>query len=88
VRQIGDELLVTLPPLYRGLRLSLRDAVDRNEFGSHRVRAQNVSPIEPVLPLARVIVETSKRELPVVCEGEYSKRARTATHSRVEGYQP
>jgi hypothetical protein len=88
VRRTGDELPVTLPTLYRGVRLHIRDAVDRNEaLGSHRVQARNVSPIEPVMPLAWLIVETNDRELPVVREGECSKRGRTATHSIVEGYK-
>ncbi len=51
------------------------------------VQARNVSPMEPVMPLAWLIVETNDRELPVVREGECSKRGRTATHSIVEGYK-
>ena len=88
MRRTGDELPVTLPTLYRGVRLHIRDAVDRNEaLGSHHVQARNVSPIEPVMPLAWLIVETNDRELPVVREGECSKRGRTATHSIVGGYK-
>ena len=54
---------------------------------AHHLQARNVSPIEPVMPLAWLIVETNDRELPVVCEGECSKRGRTATQSIVEGYK-
>jgi hypothetical protein len=66
VRRTGDELPVTLPTLDRGVRFHIRDAVDRKEaLGSHHVQARNVSPIEPVMPLAWLIVETNDRELPV-----------------------
>jgi hypothetical protein len=88
VRRTGDELPVTVRTLYRGVRLHIRDAVDGNEvLCSHHVQARNVSPIEPVMPLAWLVVETNDRELPVVREGECSKRGRTATHSIVEGYK-
>jgi hypothetical protein len=88
VRRTGDDLPVTLPELYQRIRLYIRGAVDRNEaLGSHHVQARNVSPIEPVMPFAWFIVETNDRELPVVREGECSKRGRTATHSIMEGYK-
>ena len=88
MRRTGDELPVTLRTLYRGVLLHIRHAVDGNEaLGSHHLQARNVSPIEPVMPLAWLIVETNDRELPVVCEGECSKRGRTATQSIVEGYK-
>jgi uncharacterized protein YbjT (DUF2867 family) len=35
VRRTGDELPVTLPTLYRGVRLHIRDAVDGNEASPH-----------------------------------------------------
>jgi hypothetical protein len=65
VRRTGDELPVTLPTLNR-VRLHIRDAVDRNEaLGSHHVHARHVSPLEPVMSLAWLIIETNDRELPV-----------------------
>ena len=87
MRRTGDELPVSLPTLYRGVRLHIRDAVDRKEaLGSHHVQARNVSPLEPVMPLAWLIVETNDRELPVF-EREHSNRGRLATHSIVEGHK-
>jgi hypothetical protein len=66
VRRTGDELPVTLPTRSRGVRLHIRDAVDRKEaLGAHHVHARHVSPVEPVMPLAWLIVETNDSELPV-----------------------
>jgi len=87
VRRSDDELPVTLPTRSRGLRLQIRDPVDRPEaLGSPHVHARHVSPLKPVMPLMWRIVETNDNELPVVREGTCSKRGRMATHALVEGH--